>query len=790
MLKNYFQVAWRNLKRNTTYTGINILGLALGIAGTIVIFSLVKYHLSFDTFHTHRDRIYRIVTDIHNGEVIHTPGVPSPLGPAFGSDYAFAEKVARVASLSNRLVTVSGAGDNRVFEEGIAFAEPAFFDIMNFPLLRGSGAAVLGRPNTAVVTERIARKYFGDQDPVGKMIRVDNKLDFMITGVLRNLPKGTDRREEIYVPFNNLKDHSPWMDKGFWLNVNSGMQCFVLLKPGISQHAVNRALTGLIKKYYPAKEAGQWSFWLQPLSDIHFNADYEGKVSRKNLWILSLVGFFLIITACVNFINLSTAQALGRSKEIGVRKALGGVRTQLFWQFMVETAVLTSLAMVLAFVLAYMALPFVNRLLGVPLEINPLNDIHVLLFLPVLLLAVVFFSGSYPGLLLSRFRPVLALKGSLSQKHIGGFSLRKGLVITQFAICQLLIIGMIVIARQMHYAAQADLGFRKEAVVILPLPDHARSKVGSFGAELSQVAGVENTSFFSEAPSSENANNTGIRFDSRQEDEKFLLSYRVSDDKYVSTFGLQVLAGRNLRATDTIREFLLNEMAVKKLNAGTDVVGRQATINGDRGTIVGVIRDFHDKSFHGDIAPLCITSSSIWYFQCAVKINPADLQRVLPAIERVWKKSYPGYVYKYTFLDDQLARVYEQDDVFFRLIQVFAGMAIVIGCLGLYGLVSFMAARKRKEVGVRKVLGASVQEIVWLFCKEFARLVLAAFVIAAPLAWWTMNNWLENFVYRIQIGPGTFVITIVATLLMAIVTVGYRSVKAALVNPVRSLRSE
>lgn len=793
MFRHNFIVSFRNLKRNKAYALINVLGLTLGIACVILIFTFVKYHLSFDTFHTKAEKIYRITTEFHQDEISYNPGVPSPLGEAFRNNYTFAEKTARVASFTDRLVSIPSFKDHKKFEEDIAFAETAFFDIMDFPLVRGNENTILSEPNTAIITQRLAAKYFGEEDPIGQTIRIDHKLDFKITGILRDLPANTDRRQEIYLPFDNLKDHSPWLvEENWWLSVNKAMQCFVLLKPGVSPAEVNKALAAISENYYNERDAKMFQFKLQPISDIHFNANLGGYVEKKNLGALAIIGLFLIVTTCVNFINMATAQALGRSKEVGVRKVLGSLRRQLFWQFMAETALITMLAIVLAFALAHLALPYVNQLLDTQLNLNIFQDVYLLTFILVLLLVLIFFSGSYPGLILAGFQPVLALKGKLTQRHIGGFSLRRGLVVTQFAISQLLIIGTIVIANQMRYTQQADMGFEKDAIVMLPVPENEKSKINTLGAQLSQIAGVEKVTFCNAAPASEITPSTSLHFDSRTEGEKFGISLKAGDHNYVPTFGLQILEGRNLQSSDTIREFLLNETAVEKLGvpSNQEVIGKTATINGKKGTIVGVVKDFHNKSFHEAIDPLYITTLSTNYGHCAVKINLATLRPTLTALEKAWSEVYPDYVYEYDFLDDRIAQFYKVDNMMLQLIQTFAGIAIIIGCLGLYGLVSFMAAQKTKEVGVRKVLGASIENILWLFGKEFTFLLFIAFVIAAPLSWWVMRNWLENFTYRVEIGASVFVLAIVVTLVVAVLAVGYKSVKAALMNPAKSLQSE
>jgi putative ABC transport system permease protein len=797
MLKNYFKIAFRNLKRSKDYAFINILGLALGITCAILIFMLVRYHLSFDNFHANSDRIYRVYTEFHNEDVSIQSGVPSPFGKAFRNDFPFAEKTARIINYNNELISIPNSKDNKKFEEenGVAFTEPEFFDIMNYPLVEGDKKTVLSEPNSAIVTEAIAQKYFGSEKAIGQTIRVDNKIDYRITGILKNLPVNSDRKQEIYLSYSNLKDKNEWIAKDdSWMGIYSESKCYVLLKEGVTRSAVEKALPSLSKKYYPPKDAAGWQFKLQPLSDVHFNADLGGDMEKNNLWALSLIGIFLIITACVNFINLATAQALSRSKEIGVRKVLGSLRSQLFWQFISETAIITFLSVVIGLVLSYLALPYVNQVFQGQLSISLLSDMSLLLFLVALVTMVTFMSGSYPGLILAGFQPISALKGKLSQKNVGGFNLRRSLVVAQFAISQILIIGTIVIANQMRFSTQSDLGFKKEAVIMVPIPVKDLAKMSTLRSRIAQLPGVESSTFCFEAPAANSNNSSGVRYDARSEDEQFSINIKSADDQYLKTFGLQLVAGRNLISSDTLREFVVNETLIKKLKlkSADEIIGKQLSINGnhDKAIVVGVVKDFFNYSFRSDIDPICIMSSYTSYRNYAVNINMSDMKTTRKAIETIWNETYPEYVFKSAFLDDKIAEFYAFDEIMLEVIQLFAGIAIFIGCLGLYGLVSFMATQKTKEIGVRKVLGASIGNIVWIFGKEFVRLLFIAFVIAAPLAWWVMNGWLQNFKYREEIGAEIFLLAIGATLFIAALTVGYRSIAAALMNPVKSLRSE
>jgi ABC-type antimicrobial peptide transport system permease subunit len=791
MLSNYVTIAWRKLKRHKSYTLINVVSLSLGIACAILIFTLVKYHLSFDTFHADQDRIYRIYTQLDKENVVYSTGVPNPMGDAFKRGYDVAEAVGRIGFLQERVVAVS---PEKKFKEDIAFADPDFLRIFHFPLREGNQQTALQERNTALITDRIAKKYFGEKDPIGQVLHIDSSLVVKITGVLEDLPATTDFRTEIYLPYTNLQDHSPWLvEKDWWVGFNKEMQCFIRLKPGVSAAMVDsNILPAIVNKYYDKENAKIFRFKLQPLNDVHFNPTLRGYTEKKNLWTFALIGFFLVVTACVNFINLATAQALGRAREIGVRKVLGSQQGALFWQFIAETALIAGMALFIALGLSYLAVPFVNQWFDIELVVNPLTDTYLLGFLLGLLLIVVFCSGAYPGLILARFQPVLALKGKLSQQSVGGFSLRKGLVIAQFAISQLLIIGTMIVTNQLQFSQQADMGFRKDAIVILPIPDNQKAKISTLGAQLSEMAGVENVTFFDSPPASEFLASTSIRFDSRPQNESFNISYKTGDAQFVPTFKIPMLAGRNLNPSDTAREYLLNETAVKSLGlaAPQEVLGKLATINGQSGTIVGVMKDFHFKSFRTAIEPLCLTTRREIYNSCGVKVNSANLGPTLAGFEKAWTATYSSSIFTYRFLDEDIERFYKLDTMLLRLIQAFAGIAIFVGCLGLYGLVSFMAAQKKKEIGVRKVLGADASSILWLFGKEFSRLLLVAFVLAAPLAWWFMNRWLNNFVYRIELGAGIFILAILITSVIALLTVGFQSMKAALINPIKTLRTE
>lgn len=792
MIKNYIKIAWRNLKRNKAYAFISVVGLALGITCGILIFTLITYHLSFDNFHKNSDRVYRLYTEWHDDGIGRSQGVPQPLGKTFRNDFVLAEQTARVISFHDNLITINQGNQVKKFneEDGVAFTEAGYFDILNFPLLKGDKKTVLVRPGEAIVTEKTARKYFGDADPIGKVIRLDNKVNFTITGVLKDLPANTDRKQQVYVSYGNMDEYTDKRREDNWGGVFSGSEVFTLLKPSTTLASANEAMALIVKKHYTGRDLKVWKFKLQPLSDIHFNSDLDGYADKKYLWALFFIGLFLIITACVNFVNLATAQALNRAKEIGVRKVLGSLPHQLFWQFIAETALITMVAVIVAIALSFIALPVINNLFHSQMAFE-FSQLAV--FMVLISILVIFLSGSYPGLVLARFQPILALKSKLSQKHVGGFSLRRILVVTQFSISQVLIIGAIIIVSQLHYSQTADLGFNKDAVVLLPIPQNDKAKLSTLHNRINEVQGVEKSSYCYRPPASQSNNSTDVRFNHRAEDEHWGINTKPGDENFLSTFGIKLVAGRNFFPADTTREFLVNETFVKKLNLKPqDVIGKMLSVNGRSTTapIVGVVKDFYNYSFHTEISAICIMPDYRSYSTLAIKINMRNAQSSLAAFEKIWNETFPEELYSYQFLDDSVGKFYEMDNIQLKLVEAFAGIAILIGCLGLYGLVSFMAVRKTKEIGVRKVLGADTQHILWLFGKEFTYLLLIAFVIAAPLAWWVMHNYLQDFKYRITIGPGIFLASILSTFIIASITVGYRSIMAATANPVKSLRSE
>jgi len=789
MFKNNLRIAFRSLFSNKVYGLLNILGLALSMTCGLLIFILIKYHLNFDTFHHNANRIYQFVTEQHRESISYTSSVPPGFANAFREDFGTSGVVAKSATYTDALVVY----DQKKFieEAGVAFTEPTYFDIFNFPLLTGKN--MLAEPNTGLITASLAQKYFGKEDPINKVIKIENKLDVRITGVLKDLPDNTDQPAGIFVSWKSIKGFDMFLGvEDNWNGITTILKTYVRLAPGVSAANLEKQFPKYAEKRKGSKNVH--IYHMLPLQERHFDERYSAVMDKASLWILGIIGLFLIVAACLNFINLSTAQALRRSKEVGIRKALGSLRLQLFWQFIIETGIIVVMATLVAIVFSALLLPNLNALASAKLNLQSAFDLKLLVFAIGMILIVTFFAGSYPGLILSGFRPVMALKGKVSMQQVGNFNIRRSLIVTQFMITFILIIGMLVITRQMQYARHKDLGFNKDAVLMVPMgADSLDANVISLQNEMMRQAGVKNVSVCFEAPSSYSSWNTNFRLTGDAEDEPFTVDVRSADDQYIPTFGLQLIAGRNIFPDSSVRECIVNEMMVHKLNMKSpqELVGKQLTFNGaNQATVVGVVKDFHVHSLHSDIGPVLITPFKKFYQQFAIKLNMGQMTSAIPQIEKMWTARFPDKLFTYQFLDKQIAEFYESDEANLQMVGIFSMIAIFIGCLGLYGLISFMVMQKTKEIGIRKVLGSSIGEILWIFGKEFAVLILVAFCLAAPFSWWMMGKYLEEFKFHVELGPWMFVGAVMLTVVVAGLTVSFQSVKAALMNPVRSLRME
>ena len=793
MLRNHFTIAFRNLSKHKSFAIINIAGLTLGIASALVIFLLVRFELSFDTFHSKADRIYRVLSG-GPGEVEDT-GTPHGLMEILKEEFPEVAQVA-VAYKLNAASTQIEINNQLTREPNICFVTPSFFDIFDVSWKVGSPEKSLSQPGQVVIDEDLAQKYF-QGDAMGKSIRLNNEFDLVVSGILQNAPANTDIPIQIAVSHATFQREDNYQSE-YNSSSNSFYHTYILLQEGADPKATEAKFHGMIEKYISKEVADKyWAHALQPLSDIHFNVAVgennisEHAISKESIASLSLIGLFLLVTACINFVNLSTAQAMRRSKEVGIRKVLGSTRRQMIGQLMSETLLLTLVAVVLSYLFATAAFPYLPGWLGVSLDTSLLYQPSMVLLALGIVVLVSGLAGFYPALVLSRFQPAATVKNSFTNRQTGGLILRKGLIVFQFGLSQVLIICTVVVISQMHYFNTTSLGFDKEAIVTVDLPKSDPQKLQTLKTNLMQYAAIEAISFSINTPAAVTNNWWTSYSYGTTPNEKGVTEQKFIDDDFLSLYSIPLLAGRNVREGDST-QLLVNESFLREnaIQNPQDALG--ATINfwGMKAPIVGVVKNFHSQSLHEEIPPVIMARFPTMFQKASFKVNRSQAQDAIAHIEQQWKVIFPGYYFTFQFLDDDLATMYEHEQSTSRLLSFFAGLAIFIGCLGLYGLISFVTAQKTKEVGIRKVLGATVQHIVYLFTKDFVVLVAIAFVIAAPIGYYFMEQWLADFTYKINIQWWMFAVAALAGVVIALLTISFQSIKAALANPVDSLRNE
>lgn len=792
MFRNYLLVAWRNLLRSKKTSLINIAGLAAGITACLFIFMVLRYENSFDTFQPNYNRIYRVVTQTsYETGLQYNSGVSFPVADAMRTEFPQIERISAFTALAEAQFSLNAGKEKYKEQKGIYFTEPAYFEMFKTTWLAGT-PGVLSEPDVVVLDKTTAAKYFGDwRKAVGQVIAFNVKIPLKVAGVIEDAPANTDFPLRIVLSYATFKQHGDeyGYQKDDWGGVSGDHQLFVLLPQKLSATQIDQQLNNFSKFHYQGQTISTRQLFLLPLKDNHFDARFgyivPHIVNRTTLQTLSLIGLLIIIMAVINFINLTTAQTVERSKEIGIRKALGSRRLQLIFQLMTETSFIVTAAVILSLMLAGLIYPFLREMANLPVAVEMLS-MENFRFMAVLTLLVTLLAGTYPSLVLSGLQPLAALKKRLT---VNG-NVRRGLVITQFMISQVLIVATIVAISQMHLIREADLGFNKEAILMLAAP--ANPEV--FKTKLLQQTGVEAVTLANDAPASNGNWMDNFYFDHAIRTYGFNVDIKTGDEDFLKTFDLHLLAGRNYYKTDHPSELMINETFAKQLGFRNpaDAIGHTLKI-GDYGSwcqIVGVVKDFVNNSLRDKIRPTVILPLRDGYFYTCVKLQPAHFMTTLNQIRRQWEELYPDYTYNGYFLDQQIASYYAQEQQLTALYKLFAGIAILISCLGLYGLVSFMTIQKRKEIGIRKVLGASINHILFLFCKEFVILVFIAFVISVPLSWFAMNSWLEHFTYHIDIGAEIFLTALLMSVFIALLTVGHKALKAALRNPVKSLRMD
>ncbi|MHA4842845.1 ABC transporter permease [Flavitalea antarctica] len=814
MYKNYLKIAWRNLSRNRSYTTINIAGLAVGISVCMMIFIIIKFHTSFDDYHPKKDRVFRVITRYNQAEaasIQYGKDVPFPLPMSLRTAFPQLEEVAPVWTSHNDQLHIPGENGSTIktFKEdkGVFFTTPSFFKMFEYPLLAGSYES-LKHPNNVLLTKEIAERYFGDwKNATGKTIKLEagghifsHGTDVLkVTGILATIPPNTDFQLRMVVSFGtgiteDMAKSTDWQDK-----TNADFGCYVLLPPGTTIDKLNKQLREYTRsRNMPGNNDTQV---LQSLDEVHYDTvagNYSKKtISHQLFYVLWLIAAFILLVACVNFINLSTAQAVNRAREVAVRKVLGSNRLQLQVQFILEALLIVLFAVMIASAITALALSFVNRLLELSLSFRMLANPASIIFLFILIIGVTSLAGFYPSIVLSRFNPVNALKAKLTSISTTGISLRRALVVFQFIIAQALIIGTFIIISQMNYFMNRPLGFDKDAIINVPFRvDSLRlSRLDFLKKQLLSVNGVQAVSFSSNTPV-ENVNDmwSSFKFNHALKESDFKAITRFCDDDFVPAYNLTLIAGRNLRPSNMTREFLVNESLMRSLGITNpeDILNKEISMWNDmiKCPVVGVLKDFNNRSFHHELAPLLVTTNTHMYTQAGIKLVTANTTPTLQSVKKIFEETFPDFVYDHRFFDEKIESFYKQENQLAQLYKIFAAIAIMLSCLGVYGLSSFMAVQRTKEVGIRKVLGATPGSIVYLFSKEFVLLITLAFVIATPLAWYYMNQWLQGYVYRINISWQSFAAGGTAAIIIALLTISFQAVKAAMASPVRSLRSE
>ncbi|MGM9506678.1 ABC transporter permease [Larkinella sp. GY13] len=800
MIRNYLKIAFRNLAKSKGYSFINITGLAAGLACTVVIFLVIRHETGYDRNHANGSRIYRVETE--NTKEKHTsPGTFTGMVNALRTDVPEAELVVPLFKVGGSIFAVPST-DKR-FKESFVFADNRLFHLLNYQWLAGNARTALSQPNTVVLSRAYAEKYFGTTDVLNKTIQLDNKQDLMVAGVLEDQPSTTSFPFDMLVSFSTLKNTSPDFDLNKWNGWGDNFQVFVLLKKGIAPAQLNKRFRSIILKYMDKEALSNKNFLLNPLSQLHYSSNLSGRTANLSLLkTLSFVSVLVLLIACFNFINLSTAQAFKRAKEVGIRKAVGSNRWSLVYQFLTEAGLITFLAVLVAILLAQITLSTVAGMLAVPLTTSDLFSWQTGLFAFILAGLTTLLAGVYPAFRLSGMAPIWALKNNTLTQGKQWFSLRQGLVVVQFTVSLILISSAMLINQQLTFFRNADLGFNKAAIITVGLPDNKPEKRQALLNQLVASSQIKDVSFSFNSASAESNWMQSMQYRKGTKAIDIRTQTKMGDSRYLDTYGIPLLAGEKLRDTDTssaaikviVNEIFLNRSGISR---PADAIGQKVYFGDSQefATIIGVTKNFNVNSLHQKIDPTLIMVVPKNFYQAGIKLqmeNPTaeTVQAALAHIEKVWTATFPNQVFEYSFLDETLAQAYKSETRTAQLIDASTFLAVLIACLGLFGLATFTAEQRTKEIGVRKVLGASVASIITLLSRDFLKLILIAIILASPIAWYAMNQWLQNFEFKIEIRWWVFALTGLLMAGIALLTVSFQSIKAALMNPVKSLRSE
>ena len=788
LIYNFFKIGVRQMSRNIGYTVINVTGLAIGLACVIVLLSFIKYELTYDSFNENKDNLYRVYLESErNGQMLNFAPVMLPFAPAAEADIPEIKSAIRV-SYANRLMR---SGD-KAFYESVMFVDEEIFNVFSFKLIQGDPAQVLKGPNQIVLSQSASEKYFGEENAVGKTLVVNNKDNFIITGVYEDIPHNSHFRPDMMASIATLY-HEKLEKLQEWNHLGNDY-AYVLIDKKADLKEVENKFASVLEKNIPAEDASKYTMKLQPIFDVHLSDltyDNAKTVPFAYLLVFGIIALFILLVACINFINLSTARASRRNREVGVRKSLGALKGQLIFQFLSESVLYVLFAFLLSLAIVYLIIPEANSLFRSNMSFGGIFDREGVILFATILIVTALLSGSYPAFILSRFKPTSIFR-NLTNTGARNSRFREVLVIAQFTISVILILGSITVYNQINYMVEGELGFDSEQIAVIPIYDkELRKSTEGFRNSLAGLPGVESVTFSTGTPASGSTQTSNV-FPENREDDIHMQILEV-DENFINAYGIELLEGRNFNkdfSTDLTDAYIINETALNKIG-WTNAVGKMLKIgDGEPTKVIGVIKDFNYTSLRYNIEPMLLKYNNNNSYFCSVKIMKGNKEEVYRNLEGVFLEYSKGYPFEGYLMDKQYMRFYRNENRIATLVSAFALLAILISCLGVFGLVSYVVEQKKKEIAVRKVLGAPVKVIMGLLAKHFVKWVVIANLVAWPLAYYGLNNWLNDFAYRTSLGISVFLMAALVSVMLALLTVSFHVLKASISNPINSLRHE
>ena len=798
MIKNILITAIRNLKSNKLYALINIFGLTIGLAACLVVYVLFRHEMGFDDFHPKKDQIYRIVQHWTGDEGYDDMGIlPNPMAMELAGEEHYPKSMIAVSTPSEFLVEYDHLERHETFQQSCRFANENFLTHLNFPVIRGAGPKALGEPFNVFLTEEIATKYFGGEDAIGKSLTIEEQPGFKVVGILEDIPNTTNFPFEILISYNSLEkllgnNNNNW---GSW-GIGMG---YMLVPEGTDLSNMEKLITEFAHSHFPEYLQERLSYHLQPLKDVHTDPRYQygSNYTTPSLLINAFVilAIVTLLASVLNFINLSTAQSVKRAKEIGVRKTLGSTKSRIVFQFMGETLIITICALAFALILGKYLLVGINEMLSFyDIEVQYGNTVIAFSVLLVVLVTVI--GGFYPSFILANYNPINAIQSKITlRKGSGNAFIRRLMVTVQFVIVNILVIVIIIINSQMGYIREKDMGFQRESIVSITFPDKVNSKMPTILNEYRKLSFVENASWSGSTPiDASERKTTNYSIDQSLEENQLYTEVKYIDPEYIKLFNIPLLYGRNLDTgviSDTTSGVLVSRELLRQAGFPVDsAVGKKCFVAGTSRSIIGVVEDFHIEGLQEKIGPVLLDYDPLQMNDIILKLSSPDLARFRPEIERVFRSFSPTGYFEPTLLSDEITSQYQFEDMTQRTCQVFAVLSILIGILGLYGLISFMAETNRRAISIRKVFGASVANVILMFSKEYLLIMITAFMIAAPIAYLAASRWLEGFAYRVKIEPVYFLLAFAVSFGVMAVTICRKSYQVATENPIKALKHE